>query len=53
MDGVMFAYVQPDVAIAYRMRLSDRPTNPQAPVAWKSGECVSWGMFGAPYGTWV
>jgi hypothetical protein len=28
MDGAMLAHVQPGVAIAYRMRLSDRPTNP-------------------------
>jgi len=29
MDGAMLAHVQVGVVIIYRMRLSDRPTNPQ------------------------
>jgi hypothetical protein len=29
MDGAMLAHIQVGVVIIYRMRLSDRPTNPQ------------------------
>jgi hypothetical protein len=29
MDGAILAHVQVGVVIIYRMRLSDRPTNPQ------------------------